>query len=839
MEQDTAHEARPPPEDVALLARVFLPTRVPPAPAPDGQGGNGTQPDCAADPNLWDQVGAAMLALPAPALSMVTHLIGKTRGGAFAAFLRRARGSAMSRPGHAGRQHLSALFNELDFPAGRDAAPDATEWDPLDAAETADLLGPGGPFASRLTGYEFREGQAAMTRAVAEALNQRRHLMVEAGTGIGKSLAYLVPAVLWSTRNGTPVVLSTNTKNLQSQLFEKDIPLVRRMLDVEFKAALIKGRLNYLCVRKLLHLLRHRDVEIAAEERVAVAGIMVWSIATRTGDLSEYAAWETAARHGLGVKVTCTGEECLGPSCTQRNACFLRAARARSRAADVIVANHALVFAEMNMVSPALPPYTHVVFDEAHNLEDAATRHFSVEISPRRIRVVLRRLWRPRRRQGGTGLVPALMRQMEAGTLGEDAGLRKEGPARGRDIIDAVESAETVAGFFFEALADLVTGGETRRLDPERRPAAWPAVLDAKACLVRALAALIRATETLVQALGEIRADALPFQMEFTHDLEAAVLALKEIIHDVEFVLAADSAEFVFWVEPATSREGSVRAWAAPIRIGDRLADELYAAKDTVIFSSATLSVRNSFTFLKSRLGIDRIDAERIVECNVGTPFDYPRQCVVMVPMFLPEPGAPGDSYAGELGCLLAEVFARTRGRGMALFTSYDMLRRTTDVLRRQAQGQGLQVLAQGVSGSREHITEAFAHDLESVLMGTHSFWEGVDLVGETLSCLVVARLPFAVFTDPVVEARCEQIRAEGADPFIRFSLPAAVIRFRQGFGRLIRHRSDRGVVIVTDRRMMTKRYGTWFRTSLPAPTRTFPEREALLDAIEEFLAET
>ena len=253
------------------------------------------------------------------------------------------------------------------------------------------------------------------------------------------------------------------------------------------------------------------------------------------------------------------------------------------------------------------------------------------------------------------------------------------------------------------------------------------------------------------------------------------------------------------------------------------------------MFSSATLSVRGSFDCLKKRLGLDLVESQRLIELNACTPFDYPRQCAVVVPMFLPEPGDSNRDYAAELGNLMAEVFRLTRGRAMSLFTSYEMLKRATSVLKDELLGSGIRVLAQGMSGSRENITEVFKKDFESVLMGTHSFWEGVDLVGETLSCLVVARLPFTVFTDPVTEARCELVEAQGDSAFIGYSLPCAVIRFRQGFGRLIRRRTDRGIVIVADRRICTKRYGSWFRKSLPVRTIACHDKEDFLKAIEQF----
>jgi Rad3-related DNA helicase len=352
---------------------------------------------------------------------------------------------------------------------------------------------------------------------------------------------------------------------------------------------------------------------------------------------------------------------------------------------------------------------------------------------------------------------------------------------------------------------------------------------------LRSLAVL---ADNLAEVLREVDADELPFHQDQIQELVATSVRLKEMLQDLHVVLDAKEEGYVYWVERAGKRRDSARAWGAPITVGTQLAEAFYAQKETVILTSATLTVKGAFDFFKSRLGLDQVDPERCMELNAGSPFDYEQQCRVLVPMFLPEPGEAGGNYAQELGALLAQVFRRTHGRGMVLFTSYSMLRETTEALEEDLAFDAIPVLAQGVSGSRENITSLFKRNMEAVLMGTHSFWEGVDVVGETLSCLVIARLPFAVYTDPIQVARAEKIEAEGGDAFRAYSLPNAVIRFRQGFGRLIRHRTDRGVVVVTDRRIMTKSYGASFRKSLPTRTISLSDREQFLGAIEECLLE-
>jgi ATP-dependent DNA helicase DinG len=405
-------------------------------------------------------------------------------------------------------------------------------------------------------------------------------------------------------------------------------------------------------------------------------------------------------------------------------------------------------------------------------------------------------------------------------------------------VVDTVRRAEAVVPALFEALAALMgERAESRRLFADNREGSVWADLDrAHAASSEAIEKVENGIEELVDALRGCSDDQLPLHGEAVNDLSAQLSRLKELRLDAEFVLRADDEDFVFWVEPASQHQGGARAWGAPVHIGDRLATDLYEQKQSVVFVSATLSVDGSFGYLKKRIGLDRYASDRLQEFNAGTPFDYVNQSMVLVPTFLPDPAEGTEVYTEQLSIMLSELFRRTRGRALTLFTSYDMLRKTTAAVREALGETGITVWAQGEDESRETLTERFTEDVESVLMGTHSFWEGVDAMGETLSCLVVARLPFSVYTDPVVTARSERIEKQGGSAFRDYSLPSAVIRFRQGFGRLIRHRQDRGVVIVSDKRMVTKGYGRKFQRSIPARTVAVDDSAALFAAVEEFL---
>ena len=808
--------------------------------------------DCEDTLNIWHCIIKEVATWSEALLIEINHLLSIQRGLPLAKFFREISSPnwQQNKTGLLGERALPKEPTEfIDlFPAVcRNSTPfrelpDDDAWQSIDAENIKDILGRNGAFAQKLSGYEYREQQTQMSGAIAKAFNNSTHLMAEAGTGIGKSLAYLIPAVIWATTNKAPVIVSTNTKNLQSQLFKKDLPLIKSTLNTDFNAAIIKGRRNYLCHRKLFYLLNNSDSELSPEEQEAMVRVLVWSTRTKDGDMSDSSIMEDSSSRSLAAQLSSTADECPGGNCPHRSRCFLYFAREKSLAADIVVANHSIVFSEMdsNDKGVILPRHAHIIFDEAHNIEDAATSWLSVETSQTRIRFILRRLIRRAHRNNWRGLLTNLQKAIAEHDAKLDQKLCAEVDNLAMQAIKHTKNAKNDIDLFFQTLSSSFLPNDSNysfRLRPEAKALpAWEKVTDTQKVLLAKLAEIMHTLKAIVELIDNDDL-ILSHKADFIQDINASYKALREFSDDTAFIMDATAEGFVFWIEKASPQQGGARAMAAPVSIGERLAQELYSKRRSIIFTSATMTVRGSCNFLKKRLGLDLLPAERLSELNVGTVFDYNNQCIILVPSFLPEPDSKDQDYVTEVAKLLSDVFRRTDGRALTLFTSYAMLRKTNRIISESLTGTGVQVLAQGESGSRENITELFKQDVASVLMGTHSFWEGVDMVGETLSCLVMARLPFAVFTDPIIEARCEQVEAEGGNAFMHYSVPNAVIKFRQGFGRLIRHRSDRGVVVITDRRIISKRYGDWFRRSLPVRTTAIPDKDEFLDLISTFLA--
>ncbi len=686
-------------------------------------------------------------------------------------------------------------------------------------------LDAGGPLAGVVPGYERRPQQEAMAVAVARTLDDDGHLLVEAGTGTGKSLAYLLPAALHAVERGEPVVVSTNTLALQDQLYRKDIPDLKLALEgavgprnggAPFEAAILKGRANYLCLRRWFAWQRQPAID-PAEARLR-AKIVAWLGATETGDRAELRLppeEEVHWRHVAEEEGACVASRC---PYQQRNQCFLYRARRRAEHAHLVIVNHALLLSDVMAGSRVLPEYERLVVDEAHHLEDQATTHFGSIVGERDLLELFDTVARRDGPVNGGSL--ATVAAFLDRSAQDDVQRRRAKAAAERFVaaLDQADAGRIAAGRLFARLLDLLArqGGEggfdrSLRLTEEVRQegawleieALWEPLDHALRRLDEALRWFLDAVESVPPA-GEADDEADLQRDGLVIELGVALRAEAELAGRLQRAVASPDRDQVYWVERSPALERA-SLHAAPLHVGEVLRDQLFGPLRSAVLTSATITTDGTFDYVADRLGLEEPD-----ELLVPSPFDYERSTLLYLADDLPEPNSP--NYQRRLQETLIALCTATRGRALILFTSHSALQATARAIKRPLEEAGVVVLAQRLDGSPRQLIERLRHTPNVVVLGTATFWEGVDIVGPALSLLVITKLPFSVPSDPVFAARSELFE----NPFLEYAVPQAVLRFKQGFGRLIRSSRDRGVCAVLDRRLLTKRYGASFVQSLP-----------------------
>ncbi len=722
----------------------------------------------------------------------------------------------------------------------------------LEPEEIARILGAGGSIAEALPGYEDRPEQLRMALTCGEAFNQDQLASIEAGTGTGKSLAYLVPAILWAQAHEERVVISTNTINLQEQLIRKDIPFLQRTLGIGFRAVLVKGRSNYVCKRKL-ETAGSEPGLFDGENRGELAAIREWTESTGDGSREDLSF---VPKSEVWEEVCCEADQCSRTKCPHYNNCFLFKARRLAAQADLLVVNHALLLTDLvvrqqteNYSSTAvLPPYNRLVLDEAHHLEDVATSHFTGRTTRYGFARVLNRLRHPRKVD--QGLLPRLLRDIgkelpdSFDTLYRDLHERIEFLLSNRQALldQAVRTLEQAGEDLAGACGMQVEPGREARqriLEPLRKTAAWQETATRLKDLAADTSAMASGVKSLLKKCEEMPESVQDKLASPLVDLQGIIGRL-ELLSDTLLHFLHGGEDACVWFEASFRRVGRGQSLVthlcnAPLEVAESLHRSLYARFKTVILTSATLTVDRKFDYFTQRVGLNHAEPGRLNTLLLASPFDYEKQALLAIPTDVPEPNRPG--YAEAVRDLTEEALRLSGGRSFVLFTAYSLLSRIHGELAPVLQATGLPCLKQG-EDARHRLLKQFAAEEASILFGTDSFWEGVDVPGRALEQVVIARLPFKVPTEPVQEARAEAIERRGGNPFMEMTVPQAVLKFKQGFGRLIRNRTDRGVVLILDSRVVSKRYGKLFLRSLPEARQVISGRGRVMTDIRQFFAQ-
>jgi predicted DnaQ family exonuclease/DinG family helicase len=714
------------------------------------------------------------------------------------------------------------------------------ETQPIDEEHIVRYLSKRGSLRRVLDSYEEREQQLQMTRAVAQTFNQHQFLIVEAGTGTGKSMAYLLPAVEWAVQNrssGECILISTNTKNLQEQLFFKDIPTVYSVTDQKFKAVILKGKSNYLCLDKWKTTLTDMDQRLSAQERTRILPLILWAEQTQSGDIAENAGFQLNQNWGLWGKLIAENNYCPGKLCKFYPECFLMKARNHARRADVVVINHSLLFSDLITDNTILGDYHNLIIDEAHHLEKTAGEYLGVRFNWWTFRNIYHKLYEEEPRQAGT-LVQLEYRLNQT---------KPDKPAEriNRQISrlkSGCGSLKASTQFFFsdlnlklrEKFRKDQNGYEETKIRYHQNFRYFKELLPRINDLRSDLANCKKGLAELISLFAELAAESFQFQDQIHRELISLESDLENLMISFEFALATDQENYVYWFELPLNKENTDISFnAVPLNIADLLNKILYGRLQTAVFTSATLAVSDSFEYYQHRVGLDLLKDTRVQTLLLGSPFNYKNQILLCISDFLDDPRQV--SFSDQLAGIIKDIHQRHPTGMLALFTNYSMLNQIYNQLRLHFESENILLLAQGKSGSRTSIINQFREYKDSVLFGTDSFWEGIDVPGEALELLLITKLPFDVPSEPLIAAKMEQIKKRGGNPFLEYAVPEAIIKFRQGFGRLIRHKNDFGAVIVCDNRLNRMNYGKDFLNSLPVAAEICHDKRELFNSLSEW----
>ncbi|ODA39388.1 DinG family ATP-dependent helicase YoaA [Desulfosporosinus sp. BG] len=690
--------------------------------------------------------------------------------------------------------------------------PSSIEW-------VVDSFSPGGILERNLPGYESRPGQVRMAKLIAEGLTSSQHVVVEAGTGTGKSFAYLIPCLWSAIKTGQKVVVATHTIPLQEQLQKKDIPILENVLPFSFRVSVLKGKGNYCCLKKWQGCLVNSREIPRGEQRLALLSVLVWLRETLTGDLQELS--KVPGLMQIWPSLSADNETCIPGKCSKAGVCFLQRARKKAEEADLLIVNHSLLFSDLKTDYNVLPEYHQLVIDEAHQIYQTALQHLGSDLNLDHVTQIVSNIYR----QAGPNFYGMVKQRLRSLTQIVPSVPWEIFEKRLENVPEICHMILDQAQELFQLLSLILGTNRTFRFVASHAAQTWWAGLNVQIeNLFGRIKALGAALESLKNALSGEDADEVE---ELKYVLTSHQRELQVLMDTLIQAIDVDNPKQVTWLE----QNSSLYLKTSPIEVSDILKEKIFSRLDAVILTSATLSISDSFVHFLRDIGLPRTT---ITE-QVDSPFDYERQMRLFVVKKGMNHQNSDEQKAMDLTKFIFEVAERMNGRTLVLFTAHKLLRETYAALYPRLARAGIETLAQGIHGERSTLLEAFKRNPRSVLLGANSFWEGIDIPGDTLSCVILVKLPFWPPTLPLVEARSEFLKSQGRDPFQELLLPEAVIRFKQGFGRLIRSKGDRGVVILLDDRVIDKYYGKFFLSSLPIRTHVRGENELVLRRIEEW----
>lgn len=724
----------------------------------------------------------------------------------------------------------------------------------LDAADVLTLFAPNGKLSQHLKGFEPRQQQAEMMQNIIEAYNENKIALIEAGTGTGKSLAYLIPAILWAHHHQERTVISTNTINLQEQLLHKDIPMLLKALGVELKAVLVKGMGNYVCKRKLEEAIHEKPL-MTPEEVKEIEQIEAWNETTNEGSRSTLPIVPSG---GIWEKVGAESDTCNRQKCPRYKECFYFQAREKAQDANLLIVNHHLLCTDLisrpledGLESDGLlPNYTKVILDEAHNFEDVATDFFADKFSQLGIMRTLARLTAEKQGQeaGKFSLLKSYIHSAypkqapkEIETLLQK--LRIDFPLLKQEITHQLQRACDAFYTFIQALqknGEDQNPGETRLrlLGYHLTHPIWEnEVLPQAKLLIEKIDQFSASITAMNNELDRLKNERLDQKISgIRQEINGLTGRLTEANNVLRSFLSPETEKNrVRWIELISYRGMPlISLQKANLDLSEDLRNYIFSRFPTTVLVSATLTTNHQFTFIRKRLGLqsEHYSESKIIEKIYDSPFDYKKQALLVVPSDMPNPLDP--SFTAEASERIMMALQASRGNAFVLFTSYNMLQKCYEQLAPRLQALRYTPMKQGDTNRQALITR-FKETDRSVLFGTDSFWEGVDVAGDALRCVILVKLPFRVPSEPIIQARCELIQAQGGDPFMDYSLPNAIVKFKQGYGRLIRHKQDRGCIVCLDTRLLTKNYGRLFLSSLPESPTLFDKTDLIQKRMEEF----